>query len=315
LDSFDRDANFTTRIYRPKLGKNTLMTNNFQSGNATLPFTFEITRIVRADGSPAPELTEYFPVKVWKNPYIGTEKSVEEIEAKREIEYRQLFQVKKHSGEFLMWSNAMSSFVKCSPDYGYVFDVVASNSGGYKSITEMQLVPERESDFEPSIYDPETGLVQEYNYVIPTAMTRFQSESGNYMFPDDVHIYFRENQENTDPVKSLTFRFYGPDYTPIAPSSFNQTDWDNLVHGFNMQKTDEYVKYDVVYPIPLVVTKTEYTNETGDRAHVVFSYDRITASGYRWTSSMSFEFAIYREAHWEIIIVFTAGAPTFENGK
>lgn len=95
LDAFDRDVNFTTKLYRPQLGKNTLMSDNFSSGNSTLPLTFEISRIVRADGSPAPELTEYFPVKVWKTPYMGTEKSIEEIEAKREIEYRTLFQVKK----------------------------------------------------------------------------------------------------------------------------------------------------------------------------------------------------------------------------
>ena len=105
----------------------------------------------------------------------------------------------------------------------------------------MQLIPVRESDYEPSIYDPETGLVQGQDYVTPNSLTLFQTESGDYMFPEDVHIYFRENQDNDDDVKSLTFRFYGPDYTPISPSSFNQTDWANLIHGFNMEKTDEYV--------------------------------------------------------------------------
>ncbi|MCY6309166.1 DUF5007 domain-containing protein [Bacteroides faecis] len=291
------------------------MSDNFSSGNSTLPLTFEISRIVRADGSPAPELTEYFPVKVWKTPYMGTEKSIEEIEAKREIEYRTLFQVKKHSGEFMMWSNAESSFVQCAPSDGYIFDVLVKNSGGYKTFTDMQLIPVRESDYEPSIYDPETGLVQGQDYVTPNSLTLFQTESGDYMFPEDVHIYFRENQDNDDDVKSLTFRFYGPDYTPISPSSFNQTDWANLIHGFNMEKTDEYVKYDVVYPMPLVEMKSKYTNKDGNRINVNFLYDRITASGYRMTSTMSFEFAIYREAHWEIIVVFTAGAPLFEDGK
>ena len=209
LDAFDRDVNFTTKLYRPQLGKNTLMSDNFSSGNSTLPLTFEISRIVRADGSPAPELTEYFPVKVWKTPYMGTEKSIEEIEAKREIEYRTLFQVKKHSGEFMMWSNAESSFVQCAPSDGYIFDVLVKNSGGYKTFTDMQLIPVRESDYEPSIYDPETGLVQGQDYVTPNSLTLFQTESGDYMFPEDVHIYFRENQDNDDDVKSLTFRFYG----------------------------------------------------------------------------------------------------------
>ena len=75
------------------------------------------------------------------------------------------------------------------------------------------------------------------------------------------------------------------------------------------------VKYDVVYPMPLVEMKSKYTNKDGNRINVNFLYDRITASGYRMTSTMSFEFAIYREAHWEIIVVFTAGAPLFEDGK
>ena len=61
--------------------------------------------------------------------------------------------------------------------------------------------------------------------------------------------------------------------------------------------------------------KSKYTNKDGNRINVNFLYDRITASGYRMTSTMSFEFAIYREAHWEIIVVFTAGAPLFEDGK
>jgi hypothetical protein len=291
------------------------MSDNFSSGNSTLPLTFEITRIVRADGSPAPELTEFFPVKVWKTPYLGTEKSIEEIEAKREIEYRSLFQVKKYSGEFQMWSNAESSFVQCAPSDGYVFDVLVKNSGGYKTFSDMQLIPVRESDFEPTIYDPETGLVSGNDYITPTSLMRFQTEDGNYMFTDDVHIYFRENQDNTDDVKSLTFRFYGPDYTPIPPSSFNQTDWANMIHGFNMQQTDEYVKYDVLYPIPLVEAKSKYTNDAGDRVNAKFSFDRITASGYRMTSTMTFDFAIYKEAHWEIIVVFSAGTPLFEDGK
>ena len=48
------------------------------------------------DGSPAPELEEYYPVRVWKKPYLGTEKSIEEINAKRGTEYRRLFDVRKN---------------------------------------------------------------------------------------------------------------------------------------------------------------------------------------------------------------------------
>src|SRR5690554_5854200 len=50
-EAFDRETNYTQQIYRPVLGRTTLFSNNFESGNSTLPFTFEITRIVKADGS------------------------------------------------------------------------------------------------------------------------------------------------------------------------------------------------------------------------------------------------------------------------
>ena len=37
-----------------------------------------------------------------------------------------------------------------------------------------------------------------------------------------------------------------------------------------MEKTDEYVKYDVVYPMPLVEMKSKYTNKDGNRINVNF---------------------------------------------
>ena len=58
LDAFDKDAGFTTTLYRPVLGRNNLISENFSPGNSTQPLTFSITRVVRKDGSEAPELTE-----------------------------------------------------------------------------------------------------------------------------------------------------------------------------------------------------------------------------------------------------------------
>lgn len=76
----------------------------------------------------------------------------------------------------MMWSNAESSFVQCAPSDGYIFDVLVKNSGGYKTFTDMQLIPVRESDYEPSIYDPETGLVQGQDYVTPNSLTLFKQK-------------------------------------------------------------------------------------------------------------------------------------------
>lgn len=314
LDSYDKEAGYTQTLYQPKLGKTTLMKDNFNPGNSTLPFTFEISGIKRADGTEAPELTKFYPVKVWKTPYTGTETSVAEIEAKRGIEYRQLFQVRKHSGEFIMWSKANSSLVRCAPDSGYIFNVQAKNSGGYEYITQLKLIPERESDYEPNNIDLATGL-DTLNYVTPLRVTGVQSASNGFqMTTNDVHIYFRHNTDISDSVRTLTFRFFNSDYTPVNPSSFNLTDWKSLVHGFDREQTNEYVRYKVAYPIPLVETVTDYTNATGDKVKVSFRYNRINSGGRRVNASIDFDFAIYTEGHWEIIFVFQNDKPLFENG-
>lgn len=40
LDAFDKDAGFTTTLYRPVLGRNNLISENFSPGNSTQPLTF-----------------------------------------------------------------------------------------------------------------------------------------------------------------------------------------------------------------------------------------------------------------------------------
>ncbi|MDO4162801.1 MAG: DUF5007 domain-containing protein [Bacteroides sp.] len=316
LDAFDKDATFSTTVFEPVLGRNTVLSEVFNPGNSTLPLTFTITRIEAADGSEAPELTDVFPVRVWNTPYLGTETTLEEIEKKRSYEYRTLFEVREHSGDFVMWANALSSFVKCAPAEGYVFDVKAENSGGYQVYTDLQLIPTREMDYEPNTTDEETGFITD-DYVTPTSVTNLYAEgsssSFNLLEEEDVQIYFRRDYDNTDTEYTLTFRFMEADYTPINPSRFSNTDWNTLVHGFDMEMTDEYVRYKVAYPIPLSNMVTDYTNEDGDMASVKFSYDRLFYNSTRITASINFEFAIYTEGHWEIVFVFAGGSPDFSN--
>ena len=308
LDAFDKDAGFTTTLYRPVLGRNNLISENFSPGNSTQPLTFSITRVVRKDGSEAPELTEEFPVRVWHTPYLGTETSLEEIEAKRGYENRSLLQVREHSGELILWANALSSFVKCAPDSGYVFDIRVTNSGGWKDYTGLRLIPYRERDYEPTNMDETTGIVTE-DYVHPTSVSRMYKVGESSLFglmePEDINVFFRRDVENESKEYTLTFRFMTKDYQPISPRKFSGTDWGHLVHGFAMEMTDEYVRYKVAYPIPLNDIPTEYTNKDGDKAHEVFRYDRLMNGTRRVASSMSFDFSIYKEGHWEIIFVFS----------
>ena len=319
LDAFDKDAAFTTTMYHPVLGRTNVISNNFSSGNSTQPLTFTLTNVTHKDGTPAPELTESFPVRIWKTPYSGTEKSLAEINAKRGYENRSLLQVRQHSGEIILWENALSSFVKCSPDSGYVFNVKVENSGGWREYTGLRLVPYREQDFETddlSASEDNNGIVTQ-DYVHPSNVTNMYKENNTSYFgliqPEDVRVYFREIKDATTSAPSLTFRFMTQDYNTINPKKFSGTDWNNLVHGFNMKVTDEYVRYDVAYPIPLNTLPSKYTNANGTKAHVVFKYDRLMYGTRRVTASMDLNFAIYKEGHWEIVFVFTGGNPEFRD--
>lgn len=63
-DAFDRDVNFTTTLFTPTMGHTTFYTGIFNSAQSTLPLTCEITDMMHYDGTPAPELEEYYPVRV-----------------------------------------------------------------------------------------------------------------------------------------------------------------------------------------------------------------------------------------------------------
>lgn len=316
LDSFDKDAVFTTQVYRPVLGRTTVFSDNFNTGNSTMPLTFTLVNVTKADGSPAPELTQHFPVKVWKTPYLGTEKSLDEIESKRTYENRSLLQVRSYSGEVILWANALSSFVECNPSEGYIFDVKVENSGGYKYYTGMKLIPERETEYEPNPANSETGFI-ENDYVHPAEVENVYAEGGssfyNLLDEKDVRVYFQRNADNEAKRHTLTFRFLDKNFKPIDPNLFNQTKWDKLIHGFDMELTKEYVRYNVAYPIPLSKLPTEYTNKEGEQAHVVFAYDRIGRNGRRISSHISFDFSIFKEGHWEMLFVFTGGTPEFRD--
>ena len=317
-DAFDRDVNFTKTVFDPIMGKTTFYTDIFNSGNSTLPLDFEITDMMHADGTPAPELMEYYPVRVWKKPYLGTETSIEEINAKRGTEYRRLFDVRKHSGEFVMWAEANSSILRCQPDSGYIFNLSISNSGGYKMTKRMRLMPHRERDFEPTVYD-ENGLAIA-EYVNPDDVyMRYESDKSysSMIMEEDVHIYFRENKDDTDPNTTLTISFYDQNWNVIDPRRFNETNWDNLFQaGFLKDKDNgKYVKYDMAYPLPIFKEQTDYTDVNGEKASVRFKTSYLNRNGYRLYGHIYFDFAIYKESHWEILIHFAGGIPQLGEPK
>jgi hypothetical protein len=309
-ESIGADTRFTQTVYSPVLGRSTLFSNNFFLGTSSQPLTFKIINMRTRDGSPAPELTKTTPVQVWTKPYLGDEKSIAEIEAKRKIENRPLFEIREHSGQFLMWSAANSKNIKTQPDSGYVFDVEMSNSGGRRYFRDFRLMPLKERAYEPSEINPVTGLSQ-YVGILPSSMMNIRGErTGDYMFFLDVRALFKKNEGEGN---SLTFKFVDSLFKPIDPAKFNLTKWDKLVHGFNMVKTTEYVKYDVAYPIPLIAYRTDYTNIFGDQASVKFRYERQGFGNIREEALLNLDFAIYEPGNWEITVWFTGERPKFSN--
>jgi len=309
-DAFSKDVQFSQTLYRPTLGRTTVFMSNFNDDFSTKPLTFRISDIRTSDGEPAPELLKPFPVQVWNGRYTGEEKSIEEIEAKRHWENHPLFEVREHSGEFIMWHTATASIVKAMPDSGYVFDIEVSNSGGRKYFTDMQLQPLRERNYEPNNADAITGNAPS-DILRPTSINNIVGDStGILLGIGDISITFNPVSAEGN---SLTFKFLDPQNEPIDPNKFNLTKWDKLIHGFNMEKTTSYVKYDVAYPIPLVPIVTPYTNAQGTQAAVSFQYDRVGFGGIRQVSNIDFNFQIFKAGQWEMIIAFTKESPEFEN--
>jgi len=309
-DAFDLTATFSTLVYRPTLGRTTLFTDNFKDVNSSKPLNFRMLNIRSYDGLPAPELQKPFPTVVWAKKYTGLETSLAEIEAKRKVEDHPLFEIREHSGEFILWSSAKSTLLRPLPDSGYVFDVEVSNNGGRKIIEGLKLQPYREQDYEPNNADPITGNAINESVHPLSVSNVIGDSSGIALTANDIDITFHQTSFTGS---SLTFKFLDENNRLIDPARLNLTNWPKLVHGFNMQKTGTYVKYDVGYPIPLVEIPTAYTNSAGAMAHLNFSYERLGFGGVRQVASFLFDFAIHAKGDWEIVIAFTRETPRFDN--
>ena len=222
---------------------------------------------------------------------------MEEIESKREWQDHPLFEIREHSGEFIMWHSATTTVVKAVPDSGYVFDVEVSGSGGRLFFNDMRLNPLPEQPYVPSGYD-----------IRPTAVTDMVgAESGTALEAGDIQVWFNRVGDG----QSLAFKFLDDELEPLDPALFNATDWDNLVHGFDREMSATMVKYNVAYPIPLVQVPTKWTTEDGERATVTFAFDRIGFGGVQRRSSMKLDFQLFEAGEWEIVFYFAKERPLF----
>ncbi|MDR6941019.1 DUF5007 domain-containing protein [Mucilaginibacter pocheonensis] len=329
-DYLSNNINFSNKIFEPILGRTNLM-GGFNADNSTMPMKFEIVNARFGDGRPVTDLFQKAPTYVWTTAYNGLEKSLEEIEAKRKLEEHALFEIRS-SGEFIMWASANNSLIKPRPadstnfpqDTRY-FDLKITNSGGQTVIKDLQVRPWRERPYEPSndmnLYtggpapDPDFPNNPNTRDYIRPFMSNVIGDAtdvnlGTNDDENDVIVYIRPFTGGNG--HSLRFKVLNKDSVAINPAAFNETKWDKLVHGFNMQKTTEYVQYDVAYPIPLVEVPTAYA-PGGSRAHAELKYSRIGFGGGRVVATFGIDFAIYKKGDWEIVFHFKKDNPKFQN--
>ncbi|MCC8408094.1 DUF5007 domain-containing protein [Mucilaginibacter sp. UR6-1] len=329
-DYLSSNVNYNNKIFDPILGRNTVM-GGFNGDNSTQPIKFEIINPRYGDGRPVTDLFQVKPTYVWTKAYTGLEKSIEEIEAKRKLEDHPLFEVRQ-SGEFIMWASTNNDLITPRsadstnfPQDTRYFDVKITNTGGTTTIRDLQVRPFRERPYEPSddfnIYSggPAPHPKSPYNpnsrnYIRPflDGVIGAQTEEPLRSNDDykDVVVYIRPFTGGNG--NSIRFKFLDKDSVAINPTKFNETKWDRIVHGFNMEKTNEYVQYTVAYPIPLVEVPTNYA-PGGSRDHAEFSYSRIGFGGGRAIAKFGIDFAIYKKGDWEVVFHFTKENPKFED--
>ena len=312
IDALGDDISYTIREFTPTLGRKTVYENAANVSNtSTLPLDFKIVNIRTVDGMPATELTDKFPVKVWKESYTGWETSLEEIESKREVQYRSILEIGKNSGDIMMWDFGSSDWIRTQPDSCYIFDVEISNSGGRRYARDLRLKPYKQRPYEPSQYDPITGL-STYPALFPSVFRNIVGrETGDYIFIPQVFVF--KDVQNKLPGGSLTISVIDSLNQPIDVKEFRDTDWDGMLHGFNPEFKDNKVTYKVAYPIPLIQYPTKYTTEDGSRAKILLRYNRIGFGGFLEEAALGFNFAIYEEGHWEIQFRFRGESPKFDN--
>ncbi|MBB2954277.1 MULTISPECIES: DUF5007 domain-containing protein [unclassified Sphingobacterium] len=293
LDAFSLEMNFSTTEFQPILGRTTSYTSIFNADQSTMPLTFRISDVRNYEGKPAPELLKLFPVSIWKSRYTGEEKSLNEIRAKRDTVMRPLWEIGEHSGNLTMHSASNANILKTYPDSGYYFDVDVSNNGGRRFFKNMRLIPKKEESSDGGFF-MSTGVLGD--------------STKNILIP--IQVWYHKTGEGS----SISFKVLGPDLKPIKLSRFNETNWDELVHGFNkkMSSDSTVVRYDVEYPMPLVPTIATKWN-SGDFAKSQFQYSRIALGGIRLQSRINIFYSIYEKGDWDVVIYFPDEAPLFDN--
>ncbi|HEY9260077.1 DUF5007 domain-containing protein [Chitinophaga sp.] len=312
-DYLSQDASFNKKdIYEPVLGRTALELTQFSADGSTYPMLFSIENARDLSSGKVPaELFTPIKVKEWQRDYTGLEKSLDEIEAKRVWVNAPFLEIRKGSGD-LIFRAASSSQIKTYPDTGYAFDVKIVNKGNERIIKDFRLRPLKEVPYEPYEYDkytrkrmqeirqPPVGAAYRVPYTNHPNYLQSMRYAKDSLFTDTlVSVYFNKTSESGH---SLTFKFLDENLKSMNPAVFNNTKWDQLVHGFNRKQTDSSMTYDVGYPIPLTGLTTAYASN--GMATCKFGYSRKGYGGAREDAYFGLSFAIYEPGDWTITFYF-----------
>ncbi|MDO7744900.1 MAG: DUF5007 domain-containing protein [Pedobacter sp.] len=324
-----KNINYDNKIIEPVLGRYNIH-GGFKADNSSFPLSFEIVNPRYGDGRAVTDLFQKKQTYVWIGKYDGLEKSLEEIEAKRKLEEHSLFEVRS-SGEFVLWASSSNDLIQPRPEDSTnlaqdtrFFDLKVSNSGGTIVLKDFQLRPWRERSYSPdNDINPYTGKVRrdplaptdpaKRDYIRPRLDNVIGERTLKTLLSNDnikdVVVYIRRFEGGNG--HSLRFKFLNTDSVAMNPAVFNETKWDQLVHGFNRKTTSEYVQYDVAYPIPLTSIQTRFTD--GGNARVEFRYSRRGFGGALTTGMIGLDFKIFSVGDWEIVFHFKNDNPKFED--
>lgn len=331
-DFISEDIDYSNKILEPVIGRTSIF-SSLNTYNSTLPLSFEIVNARYGDGKPVTDIFKEVSVYEWIDEYDGREKSLEEIEAKRVLVKKPIFEVDKF-GRFIFWGASNNDLIEPRPQDTLLkaqdvrfFDLKVKNTGGVKIIKDFQIIPWFQREYSPSTdINPYTGGVapdpkypkdpSKRTYITTSWISGVLGENTEEMLVNnedrkDLVVYIRRYNEDIPSVSTLRFRFMDKDNELMNPLLFNETKWDELVHGFNRKMTDDYVQYDVAFPMPLTNFKTPYVE--GDKARVKFAYSRIGWGGVLHMADFGLDFKIYKPGNWEIVFHFRRENPKFDN--
>lgn len=344
-------ADYSTKIFSPILGRTTEYTNIFNAANSTFPMTFALLNPRYGDGRDGSDIVASKPTLIWTSPYTGKETSLAQIEAKRHLENHPMLEI-AGNGDIKLWYTADRTNIKpadsvVTPQQQHYFDVKISNSAGTRIISNLSITPTIEQPYYPNAdYNTITGKPNTttpgghtlvYNY--PDTLSGIVGETTNSAMSDPrnpatglVYLFIRKFTDQAGDSTNaaakghrLRIKVLDKDSVAINPAKFNATVWADQIHGFKKDGTpggdvyQRYVEYNVAYPIPLADIPTKYTAggvsnpAGGDKAQINLTYSRLGFGGVPQIGKITQNFQIFATGDWEIVFYFKTENPKFAN--